>query len=511
MKSDEIRLLVAIVLSTLIIIGYQIFFARKYRASRPATPPQRVEKAKPEPQPQPRPQKPPVNEISLPLTTSPEKGRIIRGETSLVSYSFSSRGGVLISWKLKKYKRDGNYLEMVPEGEVKPFSILTGDREFDLWANSSEYQVQKDGNTVKFILKRDDENLVTKEFTYKKPYTLHVKLTVKRQGKELPFVVWGPGLAPISDNPKSAMEKREISFLKEDSVKTVKKEEPTTFSTDQWIAYHNRYFTVLFFTREASLVKVNSRPFLSVVSPQRVYIGPKDYFILRKLGKKTDKIVHLGLFWFIGVPILVAMKWIYMHLIPNYGIAIILITLLIKLFLYPLTHKSYVSMYKMQKLQPKIKIIQQKYKGADAEQKKKMNMELMALYKKEGVNPASGCLPLLLQLPILWAFFSLLTAAVELWQQPFFLWIKDLSARDPYYILPILMGISQFALQIMTPSGNPSQQKITAFLMAGFFTFLFASFPSGLVLYWLTYNLLSIGQQYFINKYLRSLEVSHET
>ena len=509
MKSDEIRLLIAIVLSTFIIIGYQVFFARKSQQPRPIAPVQKEEKAPPKPER--KPVRPPAEEITLPVASAPGQEKIIKGEAQLVSYAFSSRGGVLVSWKLKKYKRDGNYLEMVPEGDLRPFSVLTGDREFDLWANTSDYQVEKEGNTVKFLLKKDRNNLVIKEFTYKKPYILQVKVTVRKQGKEFPFVLWGPGLAPISDNPKSAMEKREISFLKGDSVKTVKKEEPATFTTDQWIAYHNRYFTVLFFSREASLVRINSRPFLSVASPQRVYIGPKDYFILRKLGKKTDKIVHLGLFWFIGVPILVAMKWIYVHLIPNYGIAIILITLLIKLLLYPLTHKSYVSMYKMQKLQPKIKIIQQKYKGADAEQKKKMNMELMALYKKEGVNPASGCLPLLLQLPILWAFFSLLTAAVELWQQPFFLWIKDLSARDPYYILPILMGISQFALQIMTPSGNPSQQKITAFLMAGFFTFLFASFPSGLVLYWLTYNLLSIGQQYFINKYLRSLEVSHET
>jgi len=165
----------------------------------------------------------------------------------------------------------------------------------------------------------------------------------------------------------------------------------------------------------------------------------------------------------------------------------------------------------MQSLQPKIKIIQKKYKGADSETKKKMNMELMALYKKEGVNPASGCLPLLLQPPILWAFFSLLTAAVELWQQPFMFWIKDLSAKDPYYILPVLMGVSQLILQLMTPSGNPGQQKMMAILMSGFFTFLFASFPSGLVLYWLTYNLLSIGQQHIVNQYLKKIEVSHET
>ncbi len=511
MKSDELRLLLAIVLSTLIIIGYQVFFARGKVSGKVIHPPQRAEKSAPPPERKPSPPLPaPAKEISLPVP-GPQKGKTFSDETDLVYYTFSARGGVLISWKLKKYKRDGHFLEMVPEGELKPFSVVTGDKDFDLWANTSDYSAEKTGKTLRFLLKKDEGNYIVKEFTYEKPYTLKVRVRIKKEGKDTPFLLWGPGLAPISDNPKSPMEKRQISYLKGDSVETIKKEDPTVLTSDQWVAYHNRYFTIIFFSKQAALVKINSKPFLSVSNPKKVYIGPKDYFILKKLGKKTDKIVHLGLFWFIGVPILVAMKWIYMHLIPNYGIAIILITILIKLLLYPLTHKSYVSMYKMQKLQPKIKIIQQKYKGADPEQKKKMNMELMALYKKEGVNPASGCLPLLLQLPILWAFFSLLTAAVELWQQPFFLWIKDLSAKDPYLILPILMGISQFALQIMTPSGNPSQQKITALLMSGFFTFIFASFPSGLVLYWLTYNLLSIGQQHFINKYLKALEVSHET
>ncbi len=511
MKNEDMRLLLAIVLSTLVIIGYQVFFAPKRSLSH-TSPPQRVEKPRKDvPPPAPRETAPPAGELSLDQPSPGEETGVIVGEEDLVLYAFSPRGAVLTSWKLKKYKRDGQLLEMVPRGALKPFSVLTGHREFDLWANTSVYTVKKQGHTLEFSLKKDEENFVVKRFTYEAPYKLRVEIKVVRKGENLPFVLWGPGLAPISNDPKGAMEKREISFLANGSVKTIKKEEPATFSTQEWIAYHNRYFTALFFTNSASLVKINSSPYLSVASPKLVYIGPKDYFILKKLGTKTEKIVHLGLFWFIGVPILMAMKWVYIHLIPNYGVAIILITILIKLLLYPLTHKSYVSMYKMQKLQPKIKIIQQKYKGASPEQKRKMNEELMALYKKEGVNPASGCLPILLQLPILWAFFSLLTAAVELWQQPFILWIKDLSAKDPYYILPVLMGISQLVLQLMTPSGNPTQQRVTAVLMAGFFTFLFSTFPSGLVLYWLTYNLLSIGQQFFINKYLKSLEVSHET
>jgi len=516
MKSDELRLLLAIVLSTLIIIGYQVFFGKK-NVSQPQVKPTKVEQPVKETlrkQPAPNistPAPPPVSKI-VPEEELKNEEIEIRKENSLVIFSFTTKGAALKSWKLKKYRRDGNLLEMVPNGQPAPLSIYTGDPEFDLWANSSIYSYTKKGDKFVFLLKKDDANYVLKEFTYKEPYQLISKVLVVKNGIQEDYILWGPAMAPISSDPKSQMEKRDIVFLAGNSVKRLKEKEEQDISSSQWMGYENRYFIALFFSTKGKVIKINGNSYLAATSPEKIYLGPKDYFILRKIGKKTEKTVRLGLFWFIGVPTLRAMKWLYEHTIPNYGFAIILLTILIKLLFYPLTYKSSISMYKMQKLQPKIKIIQEKYKGADPETKKKMNIELMELYKKEGVNPASGCLPLLLQLPILWAFFSLLTAAVELWQQPFILWIKDLSAKDPYYILPVLMGISQLVLQLMTPSGsNPSQQKLMAILMAGFFTFLFASFPAGLVLYWFTYNLLSIGQQYIVNKYLKTLEVSHET
>ncbi len=516
MKSDEGRLLIAIVLSTLIIIGYQVFFGR-----RKATTPQRtpapaatVQPKKQEPAPRVEkkvPPAPPVEKIVPATETLKSEETEIKKENGLVSFVFSTRGGILKSWKLKKYRREGKHLEMVPQGEPAPFSVYTGDEEFDTWANTSTYSYTQKGDTIILLLKKDEATYVLKEFTYKEPYQLISKVLIVKDGAPAGYLLWGPGMAPISNNPKSQMEKREIVYLSGDSVKRLKETKEGEILSSQWMGYENRYFIALFFSTRGKLLHINKKPYLGVTAPEKIYLGPKDYFILKKIGKKTEKTVRLGLFWFIGVPTLKAMKWLHDHTIPNYGFAIILLTILIKLLFYPLTYKSSISMYKMQKLQPKIKIIQEKYKGADAETKKKMNMELMELYKKEGVNPASGCLPLLLQLPILWAFFSLLTAAVELWQQPFILWIKDLSAKDPYYILPVLMGISQLILQLMTPSGNPAQQKMMAILMSGFFTFIFASFPAGLVLYWFTYNLLSIGQQYLVNKYLKTIEVSHET
>lgn len=516
MKSDEGRLLIAIVLSTLIIIGYQAFFGRrKTLGPQPAKAPvATVQPKKKEPLPRKEEKITPAPTVEKVIPSEEvlrSEDTEIKRENTLVSFAISTRGGVLKSWKLKKYKRDGKHLEMVPEGEPAPFSIYTGDEAFDTWANTSTYSYTQKGDTIILLLKKDEATYVLKEFTYREPYQLFSKILIVKDGVPAGYLLWGPGMAPISNNPKSQMEKREVVFLSGDSVKRIKESKEGEIQSSQWMGYENRYFIALFFSTRGKVLKIDGKPYLGVTAPEKIYLGPKDYFILKKIGKRAEKTVRLGLFWFIGVPTLKAMKWLHDHTIPNYGFAIILLTILIKLLFYPLTYKSSISMYKMQKLQPKIKIIQEKYKGADAEAKKKMNMELMELYKKEGVNPASGCLPLLLQLPILWAFFSLLTAAVELWQQPFILWIKDLSAKDPYYILPVLMGISQLVLQLMTPSGNPAQQKMMAFLMSGFFTFIFASFPAGLVLYWFTYNLLSIGQQYLVNKYLKTIEVSHET
>jgi len=181
-------------------------------------------------------------------------------------------------------------------------------------------------------------------------------------------------------------------------------------------------------------------------------------------------------------------------------------TFIIKILLFPLTYSSTKSMAKMQELQPKIKALQAKYKKAkqDMGQRQKMNEEMMKLYKEHGINPAGGCLPLLVQLPIFWGFFRMLVVAVELRQSPFVFWIKDLSVKDPYYITPVLMGITQYISQKMTPStADPAQQRIML-LMPFIFTIFFMNFQAGLVLYWLTSNVLQIAQQAIMNKMMAS-------
>ncbi|ADD66842.1 membrane protein insertase, YidC/Oxa1 family [Denitrovibrio acetiphilus DSM 12809] len=229
-----------------------------------------------------------------------------------------------------------------------------------------------------------------------------------------------------------------------------------------------------------------------------LFAGPKEYDLLKSYDLKLEKSIDFGIFSFIAIPMLKFLKIIYSY-VHNYGVAIILLTLVIKILTFPLTQKSMVSMKKMSSLQPKMLEIKEKFKG----DKEKTNAATMELYKNEGVNPLGGCLPMVLQIPIFFALYKTLLLAIELQGAPFMLWITDLSLKDPYYISPILMGASMFLQQKMTPSTaqDPLQQKIFTF-MPLIFTFLFLTFPAGLVVYWLTNNVLSIAQQYFINKKL---------
>jgi len=203
----------------------------------------------------------------------------------------------------------------------------------------------------------------------------------------------------------------------------------------------------------------------------------------------------------IVVPLLRSLKWVNGY-VGNYGWAIILLTFFINVILFPLRHKSVVSMRKMQEIQPEVKAIQERYKNLKATDpaKQKMNTEMMALYKEKGVNPASGCVPMLLTMPFIFAFYALLSTAIELRGAPFIFWVHDLSAHDPYFVTPILMGVSQIWQQRLTPAAgmDPIQQKMTM-LMPVFFTFLFLWYPSGVALYWLINNVFAIGQQYATN------------
>ncbi|MEN8243316.1 MAG: membrane protein insertase YidC [Thermodesulfobacteriota bacterium] len=297
-----------------------------------------------------------------------------------------------------------------------------------------------------------------------------------------------------------------------------------------WLAIEDRYFmrslipaepvdgTVRLAVKDEGLVvgqlQRPERTFLpgeSVSYGYKVYFGPKSMQLLNTLGYDLGKAVQFGMFSIIAKPLLWFMNFIY-SVIPNYGIAIILLTIVTKIVLWPLGNKSYKSMSEMKKIQPLMGEVREKYKN----DKKQMNQELMALYKTYKINPMGGCLPMVLQIPVFFALYRMLYSAIELRHTPFVLWINDLSAPDrlfefgfsipfmqPPYGIPVLtlvMGATMFLQQKMSPApGDPAQAKMMM-LMPVVFTFIFINFSSGLVLYWLVNNVLSIAQQYYIQK-----------
>ena len=244
----------------------------------------------------------------------------------------------------------------------------------------------------------------------------------------------------------------------------------------------------------------------------KLFYGPKKLTLLKETGFNLEKIINFGWFDVIARPTLYLLNWLY-GIFSNYGIAIILVTVILKAIFWPITQKGLKSMKNMQKLQPKMAKIKEKYKDDAA----RMNQEVMNLYKTYKVNPLGGCLPMVLQIPVFFALYKVLLQAIELRHAPFMLWITDLSAPDRLYlgfdipylgglpVLTLLMGASMFLQQKMTPTtADPTQAKIMMFLPV-VFTFMFLNFASGLVLYWFVNNLLSILQQYLINRQKKSV------
>jgi len=317
--------------------------------------------------------------------------------------------------------------------------------------------------------------------------------------------------------------------LEEIATKKMNKSEPFTGHIG-WMAYEDGHFMSAVIPEEQEMGQVTARilpsgvvkgtyftPALSLDDQERIssrftlYLGPRDLTVLKSVDRKLDHALNFGWTDVIAKPLLYALRFFYKY-VGNYGLAIIILTILIKILFWPLTHKSYKSMKEMQKLQPYMAKLREKHKG----NKEQLNKELMSLYKTYKVNPVGGCLPMVIQIPVFFALFRILGNSIELRHAPFIFWINDLSAPDrlfsfafkipfmsPPYGIPILtllMGASMLIQQKMTPTpGDPTQAKIMMFLPV-VFTVMFINFPSGLVLYWLVNNLLSIGQQYRIIK-----------
>ena len=545
----EKRVLLAVVLSFVVLYGYQALFP-------PATPPRRPTPAAPSsvtPRPAPAPsgqqesQTPPTAEAPAAEATSAaaealvhdSSERDITVEGPEVQAVFSSRGGVLKHWRLKRYLNSaGQPLDLVPAastpGQPKPFSISVGDSGIDgtlskaLFKPSADTLDTRSAGRLSFEYSDASGLAARKEFSFtpEHPYVVDFSASVTRNGAQLnPTVHWGPALGTgvVSSGMTYSPSSQPIFYRDRKVTRVGFNDIPKQQNLEGrfgFLGVDDHYFLAAELS-PSDAIRVQYEPVpvsvdgsekglhfvaWSVTHPKspvtsRFFIGPKDFDVLASIDRDLVRAIDFGTFSWLVVPLLRSLKWVNGY-IGNYGWSIIALTVLINLAMFPLRHKSVVSMRKMQELQPEVKAIQDRYaklKMSDPA-RQKMNVELMNLYRERGVNPASGCVPMLLTMPVLFAFYAMLSVAIELRGAPFIGWIKDLSVYDPWFITPVVMGATQFIQTKMAPAtGDPTQQKMMLFMPLIFMT-MFIWAPSGLVLYWTVSNLWAIGQQAVTNR-----------
>lgn len=454
-------------------------------------------------------------------------------EKPLYTARLTNRGGALVSFTLVEH-RDARKepLELVRKGDGFPGKtlVLAAPDPFLGRAAAALFAVEREEKgeetLVRFRYREADGNGVVRTYRFGAGYV--VALTAEREGPATGPVglVLGPSLgAPTADELKASFTKPGGTVvLRPDGKTDIRakdglKEPLPIGSGARAVGIEDNYFLAVFLpgpeataTLRPVTVKTpsgeeekESEVVLSAAGSlaTEAFLGPKEPELLDTVRPGMGRLVDYGWFTVVAKPLLWILRWIH-GFAPNWGVAIILITVLIKIVLFPLTYKQLVSMKRMSELQPKIETIRAKWSTklkSDPEARLKMNEELMGLYKTEGVNPAGGCVPLLLQMPILFAFYQMLAKAIELRHAPFALWVQDLSAKDPYYVLPILMTVTMWLQQQMTPSTADATQKKILAVMPFIFGFMFKDLPSGLTLYWLVQNVLTIVQQLLLNRF----------
>ena len=484
------------------------------------------------------------------MTVGDVNAREIVVETSKVRAVFSNRGAKIVHWILKEFRDNaGQPLDLVPgdagDATVKPFTLIVDDQAISARLNEAIYRVTVNGSpvadkvdataspqTIVFEAAASDGLNVRKSFSLEPTsYVVNFSTTVQVGQEELnPTIQWGPGLGddiartPPSSffSPATTLPAQPIVYRDGD----VERLDPNSSGSQEgpfkYTGIDDHYFALILLNDvPGRTVKIEYQPqhvplandptisskyvsaavrFAAPPVTARFFYGPKVFEDLRDIDPELTRAMNFGIFSWLAVPLLGALKWVQ-GFVGNWGWSIVVLTILINMAMFPLRHKSVVSMRKMQEIQPQMKAIQEryaKYKVTDPE-RQKMNTEVMALYKSKGVNPAAGCIPMLLTLPFLIAFYSMLQMAIEIRGANFMGWITNLSAPDPYFILPIAMGAVQFWQTKLQPAGgDPTQQKIMMF-MPLMFAMMSFSFASGLVLYWLVSTLFAIVQQYFTN------------
>jgi YidC/Oxa1 family membrane protein insertase len=555
----ERRTLIAVFLSFLVLYAYQAYFlpstppqagttaeSKSGTGQAPAQPTGEIENTASDAAATPSTTPEPATAVPEPAAITAETAeREIVIDTGTVEAVISNRGARVTHWRLRAHLDDDKMpVDLVPTGlpagEPSPFSLRLDDADLTRRVNSALYRVTGDTGgrvdattgprTVVFEFEDAAGVSVRKEFTFQpNDYVVMFSASVAEGGKTInPVIDWGPGLGDVGTTAGggsfftgNAVQAPQGIYDLDDKVTrlTAKNLATDTHHAGQFrfVGIDDHYFLAAALNpgqvdveyRALSLQGPNdtqrqlvSQSFKFADPPMkaRFFIGPKQFDVLRAIDVEFVKAINFGFFAWLVLPLLSTLKWVHSY-VGNWGGSIILLTIMINLVMFPLRHKSVVSMRKMQAIQPQLKAIQDRYKDLKATDpaKQKMNTEVMNLYRERGVNPASGCVPMLLTFPVLLAFYSLLSQAIELRGAPFAGWIHDLSQHDPYYVTPLLMGASMFWQQRITPSTmDPAQAKMMMF-MPVVFTAMFVRFPSGLAIYYFTSNLWTIGQQYFTN------------
>jgi len=531
---EQGRVFIAVALSLLIWLVYEYFVIAPYRDQAPA--PSQISRPVDGPEADPLGAlPPPVAPATGPamapaapdgLFTHPRgSGQAVIVETDLYTAEIDRRGGRLASIVLKNHRIDvqagspGLNLVSGIEGApvVLPLSL-------ELGAAGPDVAIEYAADRTLLVVSGDERGEIVLSGVTESGLKVEKRLSF--QGNSYPF---GVAVKIDSINAPTAVgllltrvppEKVEGRYpdlavvlaagsVEEKSLDAMVEETASSFDEVSWAGFSGQYFAAVAITPEAPgramlghegsipIVRVDA-PVKDGVAQYEVLFGPKDTHVLREAGHGLDRVLDFGKFWFVALPLLELMRMIY-KVVGNYGVAVIILSALIKVATYPLTQISLKSMRKMQEVQPQLERIKERHK----DDSQAMQKEMMELYKRHGVNPFSGCLPMLMQFPIFIGLYNALLMAIELRHAPFVSWIDDLSAPDRLMIagvgipvLTLLMGGSMLLQQLTAPAqGDPTQRRMMMF-MPVIFTFFFINMPSGLVLYWLVNNVFSIGQQY---------------
>ncbi len=482
----------------------------------------------------------PADETPRPVQAETAPNRLVRVSTPTQDVWIDRLGGDVRRVRLPKYPvaldqpdRPFNLLDvgngrvyMAQSGLIGPDGLDSGTDRPLFKAGVDHYRVEP-GESFDLVLTADHHGVwVEKVFTFDgedylidvayrienphdRPFQASLFAQIKRDGKE-PEGAGGFSMGPrpyvgaALTTSETRYEKLEFEDLDESPFRTTER--------GGWMALLQHYFLSAWIANESDENTYYGRkradgtytvgytgPLLAVAPGAagewrtRLYAGPKDQKRLEQIAENLNLTIDYGFLWWLAVPLFWILDWLH-GFVSNWGVAIILLTVLVKLVLYPLSSASYKSMANMRRVAPQMKRLQERHAG----DRQKLSQEMMGLYKKEGVNPLGGCLPMLLPMPIFIALYWVLFESVELRQAPFLLWIQDLAAKDPFFVLPLLMGGTMYLQQAMSPAmGDPMQVRMMK-MMPIVFTVLFLWFPAGLVLYWLVNSALSVAQQWYV-------------